>query len=119
MKKSIIICLLFAGLFTAFYSKASVTVLKGGKEKAVIQTSAQCGECQEKIEGAVKKLDGVKSVDLNLDNKKLTVTYDPALVKLEDIKTAISNVGYDADDVKANAAAYENLPGCCKKGGHE
>ncbi|MEI7801469.1 MAG: heavy-metal-associated domain-containing protein [Bacteroidota bacterium] len=119
MKKSIIICLLFTGLFTAFNTKAGVTVLKGGKEKAVIQTSAQCGECQEKIEGAVKKLDGVKSVDLNLDNKKLTVTFDPTKVKLEEIKTAISNVGYDADDVKANPTAYEKLSSCCKKGGHE
>ncbi len=118
-KNSIIIALLFAGLFTAFSSKTNAAVTAGGKEKVVIQTSAVCGECQEKIEGAVKKLDGVKSADLNLDNKKLTVTYDPAKVKLDEIKKAVSDVGYDADDVKANPTAYEHLSGCCKKGGHE
>lgn len=119
MKNKSIIIILFAGIFSAMMNNASASILKGGKEKAVIQTSAQCGECQEKIEGAVKKLDGVKSVDLNLDNKKVTVVFDPAVTSLDKIRTAISEVGYDADDVKANPTAYDNLPGCCKKGGHE
>ncbi|GDX52923.1 hypothetical protein LBMAG27_19700 [Bacteroidota bacterium] len=116
--KIIIIALLFSGFTSAFTNKSFASVI-GGKEKAVIQTSAMCGECQEKIEGAVKILDGIKSVDLNLDNKKLTVVFNPTLISLAQIKTAISAVGYDADEVKANGEAYNNLPKCCKKDGHE
>ncbi len=116
--KIIIIALLLTGFVNALSSK-SFASNKGGKEKVVIQTSAQCGECQEKIESAIKKLDGIKSVDLNLDTKKVTVVYDSLLTTLDKIKSAISNAGYDADDVKANSTAYDNLPSCCKKGGKE
>lgn len=116
--KIIIIALLLSGFAGSFTNKVFASS-KGGKEKAVIQTSAQCGECQERIEAALKNLDGIKSHDLNLDNKKLTVVFDPALITLAQIKTAISNAGYDADEVKANDEAYNNLPKCCKKDGHE
>ncbi len=30
------------------------------------------------------------------------------------IKTAISNMGFDADEIKANPTAYKKLDGCCK-----
>ena len=42
---------------------------------------------------------------------------------IENVKTAIANAGYDADDVPAEQAAYQKLPTCCKKtsdgGGHQ
>ncbi len=115
--KFIIIAFLFAG-FASIITSKSFAVAAGGKEKAVIQTSSQCGECKERIEASLNKLDGIKSLDLNLDNKKLTVVFDPSKVTLAQIKTAVSNTGYDADDVKANEEAYNNLPKCCQKGGH-
>ncbi|MEY4336862.1 MAG: hypothetical protein RLZZ45_1781, partial [Bacteroidota bacterium] len=34
---------------------------------------------------------------------------------LENIKAAIANTGYDAEDVKAAPDAYNKLPKCCKK----
>ena len=34
---------------------------------------------------------------------------------IENVKTAIANAGYDADDVKADEGAYKKLPKCCKK----
>jgi hypothetical protein len=34
---------------------------------------------------------------------------------MENIKTAIANSGYDAEDVKAEIDAYNKLPKCCKK----
>jgi hypothetical protein len=45
----------------------------------------------------------------------ITVYYNGKKTDLQAIKTAISNLGYDADDVKANLEAYANLDGCCKK----
>jgi hypothetical protein len=34
---------------------------------------------------------------------------------LEYLKTAIANTGYDAEEIKADAEAYNKLPKCCKK----
>jgi hypothetical protein len=41
---------------------------------------------------------------------------------VENIKTAIANAGYDADDVKANPDSYKMLPKICRRpedGGHK
>jgi len=111
--------LIFSFIILLAFNSSLATVAKGGKEKAVIQTSAICESCQNRIETALNKLSGVKSASLNLDDKKVTVVYNPKKITVEDIKKAISEAGYDADDVNANQGAYNKLPGCCKKGGHD
>lgn len=52
-----------------------------------------------------------------LDDKAMTikVTYNSKKTDLAKIKTAISKLGYDADDVKADPVTYDGLDGCCKK----
>lgn len=88
-------------------------------KEIVIATSAQCGSCKTRIETALTKLKGVKSATLNLKNKNVTVAYDANTVTPEAIKTAITNIGYDADAQSANPSAYQKLPACCQKGGHD
>lgn len=80
-----------------------------------ISTSAQCSMCEDRIEKALDKLDGVNKADLDLKTKAVTVDYNEAKVSVDEIKTAISEVGYDADEVKAVKSAYMDLPNCCKK----
>jgi len=58
---------------------------------------------------------GVVSSDLDLETKILTVKYKSNKTDLDKIRTAVTKVGYDADDKMADAEAYNNLPGCCKK----
>ena len=84
-------------------------------ETVVIQTSAVCDECKARIETALKSLKGVESASLNLKNKKIKVKYDANAVNPVQIRTAISKTGYDADDVKADQAAFKGLPSCCQK----
>jgi copper chaperone CopZ len=92
---------------------------KNKTETVVIQTSAMCGSCETRIETAVKELKGVKSADLDLADKKITVMYSPKKINGEQIKAAIAATGYDADEVTCNPESYSKLPGCCKKdGGH-
>ena len=88
-----------------------------GKKTEVIKikTSAQCGQCKTRIESALAFEKGIVSSDLNLDDKVLTVTYKPGKTTPEKIRKTVNDLGYDADDTLANAAAYEKLPGCCKK----
>lgn len=84
---------------------------------AVIQTSAECGSCKTRLEDKLNYTSGVKYAELNLDDKKLTVKYNSDKITLEEIKTIISETGYDADDVKAIPEAVKKLPACCQPGG--
>lgn len=84
-------------------------------ETIVINTSAQCDMCRMKIEGKLNESKGVKSAVLDIKTKKLTVKYNPEKTTAEEIKKAVSELGYDADELKANPETYKNLPDCCKK----
>lgn len=91
---------------------------KGVKE-IVIQTSAQCEMCKDRIEKEMAFTKGVNYAKLDLETKKLTVRYKENKTDAEQIRKAIAGVGYDADEVPADPEAYEKLPACCKKGGHD
>jgi copper chaperone CopZ len=80
-----------------------------------IKTSAQCGMCKDRIESALAYEKGVKKSVLNLEDKVVTVTYEPKKTSPDKIRQLLSKTGYDADDVQADKTAYEALPACCKK----
>ena len=87
-------------------------------EKVIIKTpTIQCESCKERIEKYLSKEDGIAKVKVDYKRKTTAVTYLPSRTNVENIKTAIANVGYDADDVTANEEAYKKLPTCCKKPG--
>ena len=87
--------------------------------EVTIKTSAECGMCKDRIEKAVNDLSGIKYSNLDVDSKILTVKYDSDETNPDKIRKAVSLVGYDADDIKANKKAYKQLPKCCQKGGHK
>ena len=91
----------------------------GQTKKAKIVTTAQCGMCKQTIEKAVNSLDGIETAELDVTSKKLRVKYDMSKISLDAIRQKVASVGYQADDVKANQKAYNNLPPCCQLGGHD
>jgi len=120
MKKSL---LLLFGLAISILGFSQV-VKKGGIEIATIQTpTVQCEECKERIEKYLMREEGVQKVVVDYKHKVTKVTYVSDRTNIENVKTAIANAGYDADDVPADQAAYQKLPTCCKKtsdgGGHQ
>jgi copper chaperone len=54
-----------------------------------------CGHCVKAVEGAVGKLAGVSLVEVSLENKSTTVTFDESKVTAESIKETIAEQGYD------------------------
>jgi mercuric ion binding protein len=86
-------------------------------QKAVIKTpTAQCEECKALIEKiAPQYLDGLVKINVNFKAKQTQVSWYPDRTNIEEIKTAIANAGFDADDVTANPDIYKKLPPCCKK----
>ena len=114
--------LLLVILAAASGSMAQV-VKKGGLETATIKTpTVQCDECKQRIESYVSREEGVQKVVVDYKKKITKVTYVVDRTNLENVKAAIANCGYDADDVTADPDAYKRLPICCKKtedgGGH-
>ena len=90
---------------------------KSKLETVVIQTSAECGDCKERIEETLNYTKGVKFSELDLETKKLTVKYSTKKISLAEIKTKLSELGYDADEVKSNPESVKKLPLCCQPGG--
>ena len=82
-----------------------------------IKTSAVSEMCKERIEHDMKFEKGVSSAELDLKSAVLTLVYNPAKTTEEKLKTAVTKIGYSADDMPANEKAYSKLPGCCQKAG--
>jgi copper chaperone CopZ len=108
--KTTSISLLFVLLSTLSYGQKSITIQ--------IQTSAQCDDCKERIEGKLNYTKGIKFAELNDQTKIVTVKYDPKKIELLAIKQTIAKIGYDADEVKAAKEDVEKLPKCCQPNGH-
>jgi copper chaperone CopZ len=88
---------------------------KSKTETIEIKSSVVCGMCKEKIEKELAFEKGVKAIDVNLKAQTVTVTFNPKKTDKEKIKKAITEIGYDADDLIAEEKAYNKLPACCKK----
>ena len=107
---------------------AGISSLSFGQAKKAIQTvtistpTVQCESCKQRIEEFLKREDGIQKAVVDYKKKTAKVTFITDRTNIENIKTAIANAGYDADDVKADEEAYKKLPLCCKKpedgGGH-
>jgi copper chaperone CopZ len=108
--KTTILSLLFVLMNTLSYGQKAMT--------SQIQTSAQCGDCKERIEGKLNYTKGIKFAELNDQTKIVTVKYDPKKIDLMAIKQTIAKIGYDADEVKAAKEDVEKLPKCCQPNGH-
>lgn len=121
MKKLIFFSLLFSSF--VLVSRSQV-VRKGAIETATIKVpTVQCQECKDRIEKYVSREEGIQKINVDYKRKIAKVTYLWDRTNVENVKAAIANAGYDADDVTADVEAYNKLPTCCKKpddgGGHE
>ncbi len=68
-----------------------------------------CAACVNRVDQAVNKLEGVKDVNVNIGNDKLTLSYNRDMVSLRDIKEAVSDAGYklDVESAQSDETDYE------------
>lgn len=55
-----------------------------------------CGGCVKSVDSALTRLNGVQSVDVDLEGNKASVTYDSLAVAVDAIVEAIEEAGFDA-----------------------
>ena len=53
-----------------------------------------CGHCVNSVKTALEKLNGVSSVQVNLENQMAEVTFDGAQVSEADFKKAVEEEGF-------------------------
>ncbi|MCH7534650.1 MAG: heavy-metal-associated domain-containing protein [Bacteroidetes bacterium] len=80
-----------------------------------IKTSAQCEMCKAKLEHGLLYIKGIKSAFVLLKEGVIIVKFKKSKINPDEIRKAIAKIGYDADDVPAEKAAYDQLDACCKK----
>jgi len=107
MKKVMFMLLVAAGISSTVNAQAKTVTIK--------TPTVQCEECKHRIENYLAKEEGIMKAVVDYKRKITKVTYTSERTNVENIKTAIANAGYDADDVTANTDSYNKLPKCCKK----
>ena len=106
---------------TTTTTKATTVTTAQGKASSLatvtIQTNASknCKSCINRFKENVPFFKGVKEYTFDPATVKLTITYDTKKTTADQIRKQISDLGYDADRVKANPAARAKLPACCRK----
>jgi len=112
--------LFFIALTTILFSQNLSAQEKKTIQTVTIKTAIACDHCKacetcgQLFNQKLLKEQGVQMVVLDEKAMTIKVTYNSKKTDLAKIKTAISKLGYDADDVKADVVAYEGLDGCCK-----
>ncbi len=107
--------------FALLISLSTLGFAQENTETITIKTSIVCDHCMEcddcgyNIDTYVRKAKGIRKVKINPDESTVEVTYRTDKTTPEEIRIALSNSGFDADDVKADPEAYAKLDGCCKK----
>ncbi len=62
-----------------------------------------CEGCAERIAGALTSLPGVRNVTSKVPHKRIRVTYEPARVREQQLKDALTEIGFEVLDAGENA----------------
>ena len=93
----------------------SVQAQSGTLRTVEIQTNGVSEKCKNIMMENVPQWKGVKQCSYDMKTSKLTVVYDSSKTNPDAIRQGIGKLGFNADSVKADAAARDKLPSCCKQ----
>ncbi|XP_052526755.1 copper-transporting ATPase 2 isoform X1 [Tympanuchus pallidicinctus] len=85
---------------------APVSVNLPCSREAVIKLRIEgmtCQSCVTSIEGKIKKLHGVAKIKVSLGNQEAVIAYHPYIIQPEELRSRISNLGYDCT-IKSKSA---------------
>lgn len=95
---------IFISLFLLFFAVSSFNAIADNprKVKVTIKTSAECIYCKDNLEKSLKKVKGIKKVNCDYVKHEVYIVYNSKKISIEEIRTKMNGMGYDADDQKAN-----------------
>lgn len=65
------------------------------------QPQMHCENCEKKIKGNLRFVKGVKRIDTNVKEQRVTIVYDADKVTPEELIRSFSKFGYKVTEVKA------------------
>lgn len=83
-------------------------------ESKEFKVYGNCGMCKDRIENAVKSIDGVSEANWDKETKMLKVSFNSSHTDIHKIHMAITKVGHDTNMYQAKDKVYKKLPKCCK-----
>jgi Cu+-exporting ATPase len=82
--------------------KAGYKILVETTTKTLKIEGMTCSACAKNIERVTRKLNGVIESNVNFATEKLTISFEPSLVRTSDIKNVIEKAGYKAVEEESN-----------------
>ncbi len=86
-----------------------------------IHSNTVCETCKKTIESEMIYVKGVHAVTVDPEAQVIHVEYKAKKTDPDKLRLALTKIGYDADDLKADPKARSGLPMCCRPeagGGH-
>jgi Cu+-exporting ATPase len=80
----------------------------GGARVVIPIGGMRCAACAQRVEKAIKRLDGVREASVNFATEKATVAYEPQKLRVSAIKDAIETAGCAALELIRTDAADED-----------
>ena len=78
-----------------FINPYTTNYLKGRSMNKILNVDGiTCGHCVDTIKEAVEILDGIFSVDVDIEKKQVVVEFDEKMAKPEDLIDKIEEVGF-------------------------
>lgn len=78
------------------------------KEVTIPIKGMTCAACSNRIDKVLNKLEGVAAASVNFATEKATVKYNPSIIRLSEIKQAITKAGYTPLEIENKAAVDED-----------
>lgn len=83
-----------AGAAAPMAEKIEQNAKKAATKTVTFNVSMHCKNCVKKINENISFEKGVKNLEVSLDQKTVTVTYDPAKTDVTKLKAALEKLGY-------------------------
>lgn len=107
-----LICSIFVLIFTT-------TIYAKDIQELVVTTTPpmSCQNCENKIKGNLRFEKGIKKIETNIPDQKVTVEYDADKTNPEKIEKAFEKIGYRVKVVENLPENCVQNPGCQKEQG--
>lgn len=96
-------------LFTMLMLAATLTISAKDVKTLIVTTMPQmhCEGCENKIKGNIRFEKGIKTIETNVEQQTVTITYDADKTTPENIIQGFKKIGYQATEVKAEQKKQE------------
>lgn len=96
--KTLLLCAALAvGISVSAQEPAKTPGKKAKTETVTFDVNLHCHNCQAKLEKNIHWEKGVKDMKVDLENKQVTITYDPKKTDEDKLAKAIEELGFECE----------------------